>query len=218
MDADLLEGFRRGDRDGLARVYHLYARGVENRVRQALVRMGRLTRADLADVVQDVFVQAFSDTARAQYDGVREYGPFLLTIASNVVIDWVRRRNREALPLDLLAEFSRTPEAADVDDLAGPYDVSLVTLTDAYIAMLPAELRRVHQCRFGLSLPQRQAAAALGITRQSLRTLEKKLVVGLRRYLRSADARGLAGGSDGLAVASEAAVLSERMVVDAPRR
>ena len=51
---------------------------------------------------------------------------------------------------------------------------------------LPEELRQVHHQRFVLATPQRQAAEALGISRQSLRTLEKKLIVGLRRQLRQA--------------------------------
>jgi RNA polymerase sigma-70 factor (ECF subfamily) len=62
----------------------------------------------------------------------------------------------------------------------------VVAVVSAYLASLPEELRRVHHQRFVLATPQRQAAEALGISRQSLRTLEKKLMAGLRERLRAA--------------------------------
>jgi len=214
MDSDLLQAFWRGDRDGLTRVYRLHIRSVENRVRLVLLRMGLLTKADLADIVQDVFIHAFSEIARRQYDGRREYGPFLLTIARNVVVDWVRRRNREKVPADVLIDFVNDSESAD--SAASPYEDWLLNLTDAYVTTLSLELRGVHQYRFALSLPQREAAAALGISRQVLRTLEKRLVVGLRRHLRRAEV--LAHSGQRGVPATRAGSLPERMASDAGRR
>lgn len=184
MDPVLLAAFRRGDREALERVYSLHVRDVEDRVRGVLVRMGRLAPADLADLVQDAFLQAFSDRARGQYDGLREYGPFLLTIARNVVVDWIRRSARETPTPDILRWFEEA-QAAD-DDLA-PFDSSLVDTTAAYIARLSSDLRALHHFRFVLALPQRQAATAMGISRQSLRTLEKKLLREFRRHLRQSE-------------------------------
>ena len=85
MDAALLLAFRRGNPDALEAVYRLHVGEVESWVRRGLLRMGRLNAADLADLVQDIFVRAFSDSARASYDGLREYVPFLMTLARNLL-------------------------------------------------------------------------------------------------------------------------------------
>ena len=50
---------------------------------------------DLADLVQEVFMRAFSREGRQAYDGLRDYGPYLFAIARNVLVDWARVRGRE---------------------------------------------------------------------------------------------------------------------------
>jgi ABC-type Fe3+ transport system permease subunit len=42
--------------------------------------------ADVEDLVQEIFVKAFSDKARLSFDGLRDYGPFLFTIARPSVL------------------------------------------------------------------------------------------------------------------------------------
>jgi RNA polymerase sigma-70 factor (ECF subfamily) len=184
MDPGLLRAFRSGDPDALEAVYRESVNEVETWLRRALARMGRLTAADLGDLVQDVFLRAFSDSARASYDGLRPYPPFLMTIARNLFVDWARRAGREVPGSDFLEdELDRAGAGAEDPP---PFEPSVVALVAAYVDGLPAELRAVHHQRFVLATPQRQAADALGISRQSLRTMEKKLVVGLRRRLREA--------------------------------
>jgi RNA polymerase sigma-70 factor, ECF subfamily len=53
--------------------------------------------ANVEDLVQDSFMRAFSPPARAAYDGIRDYGPYLLTIVRNTVADALRVRQREVL-------------------------------------------------------------------------------------------------------------------------
>ena len=182
MDAGLLRGFRRGDPDALEAVYLAHVREVEGWVRGALLRSGRLTHADLADLVQDVFLRAFSESARASYDGLRPYPPFLMTVARNLFIDWARRTGREVPRSDILDG----PLAGEGQPGAGAAAQASTEGADAYVQSLPDELRRIHHQRFVVGSPQRQAAEALGISRQTLRTLEKRLVIGLRRRLREA--------------------------------
>jgi RNA polymerase sigma-70 factor (ECF subfamily) len=196
MEAGLLRAFRRGDPDALEAVYLAHVREVETFIRGALLRSGRLTAADLADLVQDVFLRAFSESARASYDGLRPYPPFLTTLARNLFVDWARRTGRELPRSDMLdgplaAEGAAAGAAGDKPGAAGsaegePFEPAVVAIADAYVRGLPEELRQVHHQRFVLGTPQRQAAEALGISRQTLRTLEKRLIVGLRRRLREA--------------------------------
>jgi RNA polymerase sigma-70 factor (ECF subfamily) len=184
MDAGLLRAFKKGDPDALEAVYRHHVGEVESWLRGALLRVGRLTPADLGDLVQDVFLRAFSDAARASYDGLREYPPFLMTIARNLFIDWARRAGREIPSSDFLDDALDKARPAEGD--APPFEPAVVAVVSAFLASLPEELRRVHHQRFVLATPQRQAADALGISRQSLRTLEKKLMAGLRDRLRAA--------------------------------
>jgi RNA polymerase sigma factor (sigma-70 family) len=185
MDRVLLDAFRRGEREALERVYSLHASNVEDRVRSILAGVGRLTPANLADLSQDVFLRAFSARVRAQYDGHRAYRPFLLTIARSVVIDWVRRADREIPVPDPLSYFTDNQVAKGEP---ASFDSSLLALTKVYVDGLPSDLQAIHRCRFVLAMPQRQSALALGISRQSLRTLEMKLLREFRRYLQGAGA------------------------------
>jgi len=188
MEPELLRAFRRGDRQALESVYRLYARHVEGRARHVLLRMGRLSAADLGDIVQDVFVHAFSDDVRARYDGLRDYLPFLLAITRNMVVDWARRSGRQIRDETLLEHFTTDSTDARSGPFEGlPFDLPLVAIAERYVESLPPALRAVHRLRFELAQPQRQVAKALGISRQSLRTLEKKLIGGLRSQLRCAD-------------------------------
>jgi RNA polymerase sigma-70 factor (ECF subfamily) len=191
MDPELAHAFRRGDHGALERVYRLYARDVEKCVRRALLRIGRLQPANLADIVQEVFLKAFSVAGRDGYDGLRDYAPYLMTIARNVFVDWMRRTSREVPGSHLLEVFESGRAVVDHSQAAEEpiFSAPVIALTNEYLAGLTPELRAVHQQRFVLGLPQRPAAEALGISRQSLRTLEKKLVVGLRRKLRRAGLR-----------------------------
>jgi len=102
-DRVLLDGFRAGAPDALGRVYAEYVRKVERLLSAGFEVRGRGTRVggacrqpqDLADLVQDVFLRAFSPQGRQAYDGLRDYGPYLFAIARNVLVDWARVLGRE---------------------------------------------------------------------------------------------------------------------------
>src|SRR5262249_12537344 len=99
-----LERFRDGSRDALAAVYWAHVRRVEGWVRRGFLaprgtRLDGVRSPDLDDLVQEIFVKAFSDKALLSFDGLRDYSPFLFTIARNAVIDWSRKQGRE-VPLD----------------------------------------------------------------------------------------------------------------------
>jgi DNA-directed RNA polymerase specialized sigma24 family protein len=83
-DPELLRAYREGRREALERVYRHYVRIVERYLR-AFARTARdatLREPDaIADLLQEVFVRAFSAGARKGYDGQRDFGPYLTTIA-----------------------------------------------------------------------------------------------------------------------------------------
>jgi RNA polymerase sigma factor (sigma-70 family) len=188
-DRGLLDRFRDGDREALARVYGTYVAEVEQILRRGFqisssghrVPGVPSTGPDLADLVHDVFLKAFTPAARLAYDGLRDYGPYLFTIARNTLADRARRLGQE-VSIDGAA-LERVLPAVDPAE-AGPWaDVATVTAVETYLRSLSDDVRRVHQARFVDGLSQRDAAQSLGLSRQNVRTLESRLVDGLRAHL-----------------------------------
>jgi RNA polymerase sigma-70 factor, ECF subfamily len=168
----LLPRFRRGERAALEEIYFAYVDLVAFVVRQSA------HGAHAADLIQETFARAFAERARLGYDGLRPYRPFLLTIARNLLVDDARKRGRELVvedpPEPLPSEGAADPEWADADTVA---------VVERYVAGLDARLRALYEERYVKDRSQNEAAAALGLTRQKVRTLEEKLRRGLERAL-----------------------------------
>jgi RNA polymerase sigma factor (sigma-70 family) len=187
-DRDLLDRYRRGERAALERVYWAYIDAVERLVTRSVHSQGAAPpeyAVSVEDLVQDVFIRAFSEGSRVGYDGIRDYGPYLLTIARHVVTDAFRRRGRE-VPTDreTLSDQAAPSEWGAEGSLST--DVRVLALVRGYLSQLPPDLAAVHRQRFVFGVSQHAAAQALGISRQKLRTLEKKLRDGVTRQLHAA--------------------------------
>jgi RNA polymerase sigma factor (sigma-70 family) len=193
-DPDLLVRFRAGERDALARVYWFYVARIEAMIRRGLLlaRGAAVSapglRADTADLVQEAFVRAFSESSRLAYDGVREYRPLLTAIARNALTDHLRRLGREidtdAVALEsLMKDTSSEPVEEPADDL------QTVAMVERYVAALAPPEHAVYLQRYVHGRSQRDSADALGISRQQLRTLENHIRAGLARELARARLR-----------------------------
>lgn len=191
-DPGLLQRFRAGNRDALARVYWEYVGVVETLLRRGLGALPdrpnapRGARVDVADLLQEVFVRAFAPAARISYDGTRPYRPFIVTIARNALVDCLRRSGRE-LPVDeatleSLGQISPTDEHADSWS-----DPQTMRVVDGYVATLAPIEHAVYKQRYVRSMSQIEAAEALGISRQTLRTIEARIRSGLARELRRSE-------------------------------
>jgi len=194
-DRALLEKFRAGAPEALARVYWEYVRKVERLLSAGFevscpgTRVGGACRQpqDLADLVQDVFLRAFSEKGRHRYDGIRDYGPYLYAIARNVLVDWARVRGRE-IPSSW-TELEAAMEPASVAEDPAPWaDPATMRVVEEYLRALPQNLREVHRLRHEQGLSQERAAQQLAVGRQTLRTLEQRLRDGLAAAL---DAAGI---------------------------
>ncbi|MDB4967301.1 MAG: family polymerase sigma factor [Myxococcales bacterium] len=185
---ELLTAFRRGERSALVEVYWAYVDRVER-----LIRGGWRTPsgdraepprgADVADLVQETFARAFAQRARLGFDGLRDFGPYLATISRNLLVDWARRQGRE-ISVDFNHDGFAGAAGETLDEVEAPWaDAATVRVVEEYLAGLPPDLADVHRERYIHSRSQRDAAAALRISRQQLRTLEKRLRDGLRRRL-----------------------------------
>jgi RNA polymerase sigma-70 factor (ECF subfamily) len=188
-DRDLLLRFRRGEPAALERVYWAHVDRVVRVGRFGLRAASTGTRVpgvahahELPDLVQEVFARAFARPAREAYDGIRDYEPYLVRLAANLLIDRHRKLGRE-----VVVEASRLEGQLDIaateEESASWLDPALVRHAEAYVATLSVDLRAIYQQRFVQGLSQRDAAAAMGLTRPRLRTLEGHLRDGLEAWL-----------------------------------
>jgi RNA polymerase sigma factor (sigma-70 family) len=164
QDSEWLEAFRLGDRQALERVYRIYVRGIERYLR-ALGRTSLVPElaqsTAIADLLQEVFVRAFSPTARRNYDGVRDYGAYLTTIARNCFVDALRAHGRQVLHAqeEWLLQVDQDGEFSD-DGL----DPRVRAVLDRYVAELPSHLKQVYESRFERGESQHDSSAKLQIS------------------------------------------------------
>ncbi len=152
-DARFLQSFRDGERSAFEIVYRAYADPVARAIAGALRRYGREgwhgswrdIATDVPDLVQEVFARAFEPQTRRSFDGAREYGPFLRQIARNVVVDHLRRRQRQ---------MTRDTEAL-VDEISVdgrphelPADPAIMAIVGDYVARLSPEMQRIHEAMY----------------------------------------------------------------------
>ena len=131
------------------------------------------------DYAHEIFLRAFRKPARMRYDGLRPYGPYLSRIARNYRIDQLRRQEREVLT-------DVPPEAASggEEEIAeAQHWNTLATATRGFVATLDEESRRFVTLRFENERSQAEVAEEMGVTRRRVRTLEGRVMKGLRRYL-----------------------------------
>jgi RNA polymerase sigma factor (sigma-70 family) len=186
----LLDAFRRGERAALTTVYFHYVDDIAAVIRNGFAIPASGTRVRGAadeqtqrDLVQEVFARAFAARARDAYDGIRPYCAYLRRIAKNLLIDRVRAAGH-TVPFDDDDPASE-PAAAEADvETAEWRDQRQETVT--YVAGLAPDLQKLVKLRFEDELSQEQAAAALGISRRRVRTLEARIERGLRKALRRA--------------------------------
>ncbi len=186
-DRALLDGFRRGDRGALERVYRAHVDDVMAVFRRGFVsgeaRVAGVRSVDLCmELTQEVFTKAFAARARQSYDGLRPYRPFLERIAKNLQIDRLRvikREVPEANPEDRLGTTDAPSPEAEL------HDKRLSEAIRAFITTQDEELQIFVDLRFVQECSQYEVLAEMKTTRRRVRTLEKRALQGLRSFLQS---------------------------------
>ncbi len=203
-DRALLDGFRCGDREALARVYREYATGIAAFLTRgfAFSSKGRLLQfrgyhqpSDLDNAMQETFVRAFSERARMAYDGLSPYRAYLTTIARNLVL--TEHRRREVAMGDLFAPApdgstaERQIEIAANEAVTAPkpqptgemalLQRELATLYASFVDGLEDIERAYFVARFEQKKTQVEAGKDAGLSHMQARTRERKL---RERFLR----------------------------------
>lgn len=117
-DAETLRRCREGDEQAYRQIVERYQRQVYS----LAMRMVR-SAEDAEDVTQDTFVRMFKAIDR--YDPNRPFAAWLMTIASRLCIDHIRRRKVRPLPLVRTEEGSTEEHTIDVVDPGlGPDEIT----------------------------------------------------------------------------------------------
>ena len=213
-NTELVEKFRRGDREVLADLY----RGHVDEIR-ILLRDGFSFRSKgrgmrfsgykepfrLQEVLQESFIHAFREKARLGYDPGQPYRPYLVTIVRNFVIDRVRRERLEASLFVSVGDVAAVGEGVDdaLDRIApmraelSPEDEvfrgQLTQTLGRFVEELDEEDRTVLQQHLMGELTQNEVAEVLGTDRNDVR---KRIRMMRERLLRHLKREGFIGSLD----------------------
>jgi RNA polymerase sigma-70 factor (ECF subfamily) len=182
QDAELHAAFRRGDPEVLAQVYLHYQPLVRNMLtkgfafasRGRLVRSHGIARADVEDIVQEVFARAFSHAARRAYDGVRPYRSYLFAITRNFVVQLARTTRAQPLPFDERALATELVALAPSPERLLEAHRQSVDLR-GFLAGLDADERRFFALRFAHQYSVERVAEALGWSIYRVKLTDRRL-------------------------------------------
>jgi RNA polymerase sigma-70 factor (ECF subfamily) len=155
-DVELVELVLAGEQAAFEVLVERYKDAVQN---LAYRMLGNVTEAE--DVTQEVFVRAY--TQLATYKPAHKFSTWLLSIASHLAIDQLRRRRFLALPLEdvpfleWIADLGTGPEQSA---LQGEQQDEI----QAYLQRLPGKYRAVIVLRYWYDLSYEEIATALHLT------------------------------------------------------
>jgi len=155
-DTALVELVLQGDQNVFAVLVERYKDAVQN---LAYRMLGNVTEAE--DVTQETFVRAY--TQLVTYKPVHKFSTWLLSIASHLSIDQLRRRRFLALPLEDVPFLEWIVDAG-----VGPEQSALRgeqhDEIQAYLQHLPSKYRAVIVLRYWHDFSYEEIAAALHLT------------------------------------------------------
>src|SRR5947209_1726257 len=155
-DATLVEFVLGGDQDVFAVLVERYKDAVQN---LAYRMLGNVTEAE--DVTQEAFVRAY--TQLATYKPTHKFSTWLLSIASHLAIDQLRRRRFLALPLEdvpfleWIVDSGTSPEQSALE---GEQQDEI----QFYLQRLPSKYRAVIVLRYWYDFSYEEIARTLDLT------------------------------------------------------
>ena len=199
-DRYLLAQFKIGETAALEKVYYHYVDKVDTIIRMGFyekksdTHIPGISNIDTQrELIHEVFSKAFKQSALDAFDGIRPYKSYLVTIVRNTIIDHYRRQNRD--PLTQRHETLAEDQVIDVDSLhasAGAKTDNADELhmercliaCETYLKQLDGREKEVVERRYRQGLKQEDVAKQLGISRWKVRSAEKRIEDGLRRFLK----------------------------------
>src|SRR5688572_24569165 len=147
----------------------------EGVLRACLHRYAR-NAADVDELLQDTYTHLLAAGRATGREEVRSIRAFALTVARNVALSWLR--HRQVVPIELVADLEALElldERSQVDEIVNTHQ-ELALLSEA-VSRLPARCRQVFTLRKVYGLSQKEIAAQLSISEN---TVEQHLAKGMR--------------------------------------
>jgi RNA polymerase sigma-70 factor (ECF subfamily) len=147
----------------------------EGVLRACLYRYARNV-ADVDELLQETYEHLLAAGAAPDREEVRSIRAFALTVARNVALSWLR--HRQVVPIELVADLEALETLDDrdqVEEIVNSHQ-ELALLTQA-VARLPERCRQVFTLRKVYGLSQKEIAASLSISEN---TVEQHLAKGVR--------------------------------------
>jgi RNA polymerase sigma-70 factor (ECF subfamily) len=163
--------FHAGSRATMHDLYQDYFATVDSAVGRVLAG------ADKETVVHEVFFKLISSGDQRRRFRGGAFGAWIATVARNQAIDHARRLGRErSMPADRVERYMTASVGVDED-------ASARVLIDRFRGELPDAWRPVFDLCFLGQLPQRDAAAKLGVARTTLAYQAHRIRARLRQFL-----------------------------------
>ncbi len=135
------------------------------------------------DLTQETFLKAFR--ALHQFDVNRPFKPWLLRIANNATLDYLRsKQNKEELSLDLILEEEPAMEPYTTDDPSEIADHNLfIEKLALALKLLPLRHRQAFVLRYQFDLAYEEIAEVMQESESNVRTLLFRARYRLRKLL-----------------------------------
>lgn len=180
-DRELVQAFQEGRRDAYDEIFRLYS----PRIRRVCSRMLKNPQ-DVDEATQETFLKAYQ--ALGRFNGQYQLGAWLSRIASNVCLDQIRARSRNAVQVSLSDEH----EAAGTE--RGPEDIVVGEHPRIHEAI--AEIQPLHAQALKLralrGLSHREMAGELHMTPAQVKALLHRARSSFRRAWDKAEGWALA--------------------------
>lgn len=180
-DAELVELVLKGNQEIFSVLVERYKDAVQN---LAYRMLGNATEAE--DITQEAFVRAY--TQLATYKPVHKFSTWLLSIASHLAIDQLRRRRFLALPLEdvpfleWIVDMGISPEQSA---LQGEQQDEI----QSYLQRLPSKYRAVIVLRYWYDFSYDEIATALNLTPPLVKARLHRARELLARYMQQKTAK-----------------------------
>jgi RNA polymerase sigma factor (sigma-70 family) len=180
-DAELVELVLKGNQEIFSVLVERYKDAVQN---LAYRMLGNATEAE--DITQEAFVRAY--TQLATYKPAHKFSTWLLSIASHLAIDQLRRRRFLALPLEdvpfleWIVDMGISPEQSA---LQGEQQDEI----QSYLQRLPAKYRAVIILRYWYDFSYDEIATALKLTPPLVKARLHRARELLARYMQQKTAK-----------------------------
>jgi len=147
----------------------------EGVLRACLHRYAR-NAADVDELLQETYAHLLAAGAAKNREEIRSIRAFALTVARNVALSWLR--HRQVVPIELVADLEQLElldERGQVEEIVNSHQE--LALLSAAVAQLPARCRQVFTLRKVYGMSQKEIAAQLKISEN---TVEQHLAKGVR--------------------------------------